>query len=619
MTLSVLDWAIIVAYCLVVVGIGVWAMKTVRDAGGYLLANRKMGKWLMVAQTFSGGINSTDPMSTAQKAYQSGLSGIWLSLVYIFATPLFWIWPPVVRRMRVVTPIDMYRMRFGRVFEVLNIIIGVVTQPIGIGTGIKAAALLVVVMAGKDPTTGMDVIGIHTAIAMIVIPTLIYTLLGGVTAIAATDLFQGLLILVLSFIGLPFAIMKVGGMSETASRINERIPNAWALVSESGFSGPMLFWFVVGVLLAAPLVYGQGSGAARNEMAARFQILGNLGKRFCTIGWALIGLFGVAIYFGSPTTQALDAGGQTKFAERIFATVSMDTLPSGLRGVMVAAMLAAVMSTVAGMLLGFGGMVCNNIYKNFLVKDATPKHYLVIARIFTVAPVAVAWYVAASEKDLASLFVIVQQVGGLTGMAVLAAVTWRRATGAAAMAATIAMAPLFYCGALAPSKWPEWYNWLAYRVLDGYHMLGISPGVDLANKALKNSDVIQITNPLYIGAGLVVLIGVSLITKQHNVHTVKEFYARLDTPLGDEQKLRDAGYQADSLEDLDKTQINAEARDRDVSKRLLLLDFFTWPYLVMTGRAKLSDYWVDFAGIAGALVFIVGFLFLVKAIASLFA
>jgi hypothetical protein len=41
---------------------------------------------------------------------------------------------------------------------------------------------------------------------------------------------------------------------------------------------------------------------------------------------------------------------------------------------------------------------------------------------------------------------------------------------------------------------------------------------------------------------------------------------------------------------------------------LLLLDFFTWPWLVATGKAKLSDYWIDFAGIGAALVFIVGFL-----------
>jgi SSS family solute:Na+ symporter len=636
MSLSGIDWVVVAAYVLVLVGLGYWGMRRVKDAGGFLLANRRMGKWLMVAQTFSGGINSTDPMTVAAGSYRTGLSGMWYSLVYIFATPFFWMWPPIVRRMRVVTVVDMYRMRFGRVFEWVNIVLWAVKEPLAIGGGIKAAALMVVVMAGSHAdaskgvapanaaattaattaaatTTAVDTpaIGMHTAVAMIVLPTLLYTLLGGVHAVAATDLFQGLLIIVLSFVALPFIVMKVGGMAEVSARVNAAVPDAWSLVNQSGLSYAWLVWFVVGVVAAAPLVYGWSSGAARNEMAARWQILGNLGKRFCTVGWGLAGLFAIAVYVGQERA-ALLAG---KGADGIFARVAIDSLPSGLRGVMVASMLAAVMSTIAGMMLGFGGVMVNNVYKNYFVAGASPGHYLTMARVFTALPVLFAWVVATSDLSLPNLFVIVQQINGITGIAVLAAITWRRTTGYAAIAAALTAGPLFVIGQWKVADWPAWYRAIADGVLAGYHAVGLNPGLTLSG-GLQGNEVLQVTNPIYLITGVVVLIAVSLLTPQHDRRTVDEFYARLDTPVGDEDQLRAAGYQADTLEELDKAELNADEKDRDTSRRLLLLDLFRWPRLLLRGEARLGDWWVDLAGVAGSVVFIVAFFYGIKLLAG---
>jgi SSS family solute:Na+ symporter len=601
MRLAVIDWAIVAAYVGVILAIGFWSLRRIRDAGGFLLGNRKLGTGMMIASTFAGGINANHPVSVAANTYTNGLSGMWLSLAYILATPMFWMWPPALRRLRIVTMVDFFRMRYGRVMEWFNLLNAVVVAPFGFGVGIKAAAILVVAVSGTD-ASGAPMIGMHTAIAMIVIPTLIYTLMGGVVAAYAVDMFQSLLIVVLSFLLLPFMIWKVGGMAEIETRVASAQPGSWDLLGTGGgVPGIWLFWFAVSLFFSAPMVYGGGSGGARNEMAARWAIIGNLAKRFCTLGWGLTGVFAIAM-LGAKAVSGVKP-------EDVFARACLDALPAGLRGVMVAAMLAAVMSTIAGMMLGFGGNMVNNLYKDYLVRNASTSHYLLMARVFTGASVFLGWAVAASDLGLVHNVVIVEQISGMLGVTVLAALVWRRATAAGAVVAALAMAPLFYWGNRPGSKWPEWYRWIAERVLDGYHAIGIDPHVTSeAFARLRPEELVQVTTPIFLFAGIVAVVAVSLFTRQHSEHAVAEFYARLETPLGEERKLREAGFKADTLEELDLAEIDAAAEDRDISRRLLLPDLFRWPGLILRGKARLSDYWVDLAGIAGSVVFIMLFL-----------
>lgn len=607
MTLSLIDWLIVGGYAAIVVWIGWRARRRVSDAGGFLLGSRKLGTGMMIASTFAGGINANHPVSVAANTYSHGLSGMWLSLAYILATPMFWMWPPVLRRLRIVTMVDFFRMRYGRAMEWFNLINGVLVAPFAFGVGIKAAAILITAVAGSG-SDGTPLIGTHTAIAMVVIPTLVYTLLGGVVAAYAVDMFQSVLILILSFLVIPFMVWKVGGIAEVSSRISAVNPGAWEIFGEaSGIPTVWLVWFAVSLFFSAPMVYGGGSGAARNEMAARLALIGNLGKRFCTVGWGLTGLLGIALFGGAAVSGIRP--------DDVFALSCLHALPGGLRGVMVASMLAAVMSTIAGMMLAFGGNMVNNLYKNYFVRNATPDHYLLMARVFTGLSVFLGWIVAASQLGIVHAVVIVEQVSGMLGVTVLAALTWRRATGAGAVVSSLCMAPLFYFGNIPAARWPDWYAWLIARVADAYALAGISPAVDVANlAAVKPEMLVQLTTPLYLGTGILAILAVSLLTRQHCPRDVAEFYARADTPLGEEDKLRAAGFEADTVEELNKAELTTDAKDRDLSKRLLLLDFFTWPSLVLSGKARLRDYWIDWAGLVGSVLFIVLFVWALGAL-----
>ena len=169
--MSAIDWMLVFLYGAVVLAIGNRMRRRVGNAGGFLLGNRKLGTPMMVASTFAGGVNANNPISVAANTYTHGLSGMWLTLAFVLATPIFWMWPPVLRRLRLVTLVDFFRLRYGRGMEWIKLVITVIVAPFTFGVGIKAAALLVVAVSSPGPGAPPE-LGMHTAIALVVLPAL---------------------------------------------------------------------------------------------------------------------------------------------------------------------------------------------------------------------------------------------------------------------------------------------------------------------------------------------------------------------------------------------------------------------------------------------------------------
>jgi SSS family solute:Na+ symporter len=214
--LAGLDWVVIGLYGVFMFGVAAWAFRRIKDPGGFLVGSRKLGKPMMIAASFAGGTNASHPMGVAAAAFKNGMSGIWLSLTWMLITPFFWLYPPMIRRLRIVTMADVVRMRFGPVMNHMFKLVVLLTGPISMGLGIKGAAIVLEVMTGGAVSGGW-------AEAAIAIPTLGYTLLGGVIAAYATDIWQGLLIVILSFLLIPFAISSAGGLEALDAGISDEL------------------------------------------------------------------------------------------------------------------------------------------------------------------------------------------------------------------------------------------------------------------------------------------------------------------------------------------------------------------------------------------------------------
>lgn len=615
MQLEWLDWVLIVLYGFFMFGIAFWAYPKIKDCGSFLVGSRKMGNLMIIASAFAGGTNANHPMAVAAACFQRGLSGVWLSLTWILITPFLWLYPPVVRRLRIVTTADIVRMRFGQGMATIFKVIVLCAVPMSLGFGLKSAAIVVQVMTG-------GAVSDQWALAIIVVPTLIYTLMGGVIAAYATDIYQSLLIIILSFLLIPFAISAAGGGAALNAAISDEMTYLIARNSVD-FGFWWVFWFAIGITFAATIATAAGSAAARDEMVSRMKSFGSVIKRFCTLGWGLVGLFAVALYAGHPMLDPA-SGLPNASPDNVFALTAGELLPIGLRGLLVASIIAAVMSSLDASLLTFSGIAVNNFYQEHCRRKAPAAHYLLMARIFAVVAMLIGWWIAAGVDDLVDFATIVEPIYALTGMSILVAIMWRRATGFAAIVSVAVATPLF----IAVNK-PE-FALGGISLFQALQLQGLAEwiaglyGIDLhdpihgfVNAVGEVSRLpVQVRFPMFILPSLAAMIGVSLLTRQHNQKAVDEFYCRLDTPVGQEHRIREAGFQVDQLELLDEHEPEI-TEDPTKNERLLLVDLFYLPGLLARQEVRLSQYKWDWIGLIGTTAFVIVFILFVEWIGSL--
>jgi Na+/proline symporter len=282
------------------------------------------------------------------------------------------------------------------------------------------------------------------------------------------------------------------------------------------------------------------------------------------------------------------------------------------------------MSSLDASLLTFSGMAVNNLYQEHLVRKASAKHYLMMARVFAVVAMALGWWIAAGVDDLVDFATIVEPIYSLTGMSILVAIMWRRATATAAICSVLVATPLFIAvnkpeigiGGTALFQLMQLQplaEWIA-----GLYQINLhDPTLALVNAAGEVVRLpVQVRYPIFIVPSLTVMIVLSLLTKQHNQRAVAEFYCRLDTPVGQEGRIREAGFQVDQLELLDEHEPEIGSTS-DTHERLLLVDLFYLPGMLYRREVRLAQYKWDWIGLFGSIAFVIVFIAGVEWLGSL--
>ncbi len=204
--LELIDWIVIIVYLLVITMVGLWAVKKVRSSASFFIGDRKFGKVMMAFFMFGSGTHSEQAVGVASKTYTSGVSGIWYQWLYLFITPFFWLIAPFFRRMRAVTTGDYFEVRYGRRVSGLYAAMGILPLTVALGVMLKGSGALVDAVSDGYISSNLAIIAMKVIF-------LIYGIAGGLSAAIATNFIQGLLTVLLSFLILPFALSKVGGMS----------------------------------------------------------------------------------------------------------------------------------------------------------------------------------------------------------------------------------------------------------------------------------------------------------------------------------------------------------------------------------------------------------------------
>ena len=154
MSISTLDWAVVIGYFIIITAIGLIAGYRVRRSGEYFLADRRFGPWLMIGQSFGVGTHAEMPVALAGAVYTSGASGIWFQWKNLFITPFYWLMAPVFRRIRRTTMAEFTEDRYGPWMAGFYIVFAIVHGPMPPGVasekrnGSNAAC-----MPSSPPTT----------------------------------------------------------------------------------------------------------------------------------------------------------------------------------------------------------------------------------------------------------------------------------------------------------------------------------------------------------------------------------------------------------------------------------------------------------------------------------
>ena len=506
---SLVDWIVIIVYLVGITIIGLWAVRKVRSSTIFFIGDRKFGKVMMAFLMFGTGTHSDQAVSVAAKTYHSGASGIWYQWLWLFVTPFFWLIAPFFRRMRAVTTGDYFEIRYGRSVSGLYAVMGMMQMLVAIGVMLKGSGAMVEAVSG-------GAISANPAIITMTVMFVIYGVAGGLIAAITTNFVQGLLTIVLSFLILPFALAKVGGMSGLRESITD--PAMLSLVAP----GEITFFFIAVIAFNALVGWVTmpetmaNCAAGKTEMEGRMGVtVGIFGKRICTVAWMLTGLCAVAMY------------ASVEDVDLVYGRMARELLPGiapGLIGLFIASMLASVMSTCDSLMVVSSALFTKNIYKKFLVADKADRHYTLIGRIASVVIVICGIFFAFSLESVVHGLEIFWMVSAMMGIAFWVGLFWRRATVAGAWAGTLAsFGALLFTSRIAFGDYVLWdFNAHLANELPAFMLWG--------DKLYLPWQMI-----IYLSAGFVVLVVVSLLTRMVPAGNLDRLYACLRTPIGPDE------------------------------------------------------------------------------------
>jgi Na+/proline symporter len=487
MQLALADWIVIAFYFVAVAAIGIVAGLRVKDSSHYFLGGRGFGRWLMIGQSFGVGTHAERPVSLAGAVSQVGISGIWYQWKNLFATPFYWLFAPLLRRIRRTTTAEMTEDRYGRWMSGLYIVFALVFFTIGSAAMLKGGAKVISQAAGGE--VGADQIIVAMTVAFIA-----YSFIGGLVASAWTDFFQGFLIIVLSFMLIPLGWGHVGGLAGMKAVLG---PEMFSLATPQGIG----LWYIamltlnglVGILAQPHQIAAVGSG--RDERACREGFFwGNYVKRVCTVGWAIVGLMVAALLVRG--TFGID---KLADPEQAFGFACRHLLFPGALGLLIACVLAANMSTASAFMVSSGALFTEGLYRRHIAPGRPDSHYLLVGRLsgFVIAMLGVLYAFFLVDKVLHA-FLLTETMSTYMGVGLLGGIMWPRANRWGALASiVVACAVNFLAYSLRGERFDHW-----------------------------DPDVFGIS----LLSGIVTLVVVSLLTPPEPAAATNAFFDRLQTP-----------------------------------------------------------------------------------------
>ncbi len=442
--MTAIDYFVLVAYFGVIALIGFISMRFVRGQEDYFMGGRSFGRLIQTFAAFGAGTGAQEPIVLGRTTWTSGLSGIWSVFLWLFVTPFYWIVAIWYRRMRHLTLGDWFVERYeSRGLGVAYTIFALFFYMFYLSTMFAAISKVAAPLMDVDEVA---LPGFQQAVALqtVLVPVIclfviIYGVLGGLRAAYWTDLIQGVFIILLSILlipaGLKALVQKYGGPEHSGLMdgfeiMHNRVAPQYFEIFGGPRAGEFPLHFIISLILLAlvgivvqPHFIATGGGSAKTENTARLGLVtGNFLKRFCTVGWALTGLIVLALM-----ADSVEIAQDPDLVWGIAAREILGPLQLGLVGLMLACLLAALMSSADTYMLVTSALVVRNFYAEYINRNATDKTYLFVGRITGIIIIAGAGVIALNFMDVFRQFRLALEVPIVFAAPFWIGMFWRRA------------------------------------------------------------------------------------------------------------------------------------------------------------------------------------------------
>ncbi|WDV51896.1 sodium:solute symporter [Streptomyces coeruleorubidus] len=335
------DYLVIVVYLAGMLAMGWWGMRRARSKSEFLVAGRRLGPAMYSGTMAAIVLGGASTIGGVGLGYQYGLSGAWMVFTIglgLLALSVFF--SARIARLKVYTVSEMLDLRYGggRAGVISGVVMWAYTLMLAV-TSTIAYATIFDVLFDMNRTLAI-VLGGSIVVA--------YSTLGGMWSITLTDMVQfvvktiGVLLLLL-----PIAVVKAGGFSEMKAQLPTEYFDPLGIGGETIFTYVLIYTF--GMLIGQDI--WQRVFTARSDRTARWG--GTIAGTYC-LAYALAGaVIGTAAKVLYPKLGSADDA---------FATIVKEELPVGVRGLVLAAALAAVMSTSSGALIACATVANNDIW-----------------------------------------------------------------------------------------------------------------------------------------------------------------------------------------------------------------------------------------------------------------
>ncbi|MFE7838778.1 sodium:solute symporter [Streptomyces sp. NPDC057474] len=334
------DYTVIVVYLAGMLAMGWWGMRRARSKSEFLVAGRRLGPAMYSGTMAAIVLGGASTIGGVGLGYQYGLSGAWMVFTIglgLLALSVFF--SARIARLKVYTVSEMLDLRYGGRAGVIS------------GVVMWAYTLMLAVTSTIAYATIFDVLfDMNRTLAIVLGGSIVvaYSTLGGMWSITLTDMVQ----FVVKTIGvvlllLPIAVVKAGGFSEMRAELPTSYFDPLGIGGETIFTYVLIYTF--GMLIGQDI--WQRVFTARSDRTAKWG--GTVAGTYC-LAYALAGaVIGTATKVLFPDLASADDA---------FATIVKEELPIGVRGLVLAAALAAVMSTSSGALIACATVANNDIW-----------------------------------------------------------------------------------------------------------------------------------------------------------------------------------------------------------------------------------------------------------------